>query len=325
MMSFLHRRLDYATYIYYSSAFTRENLPQLLKPSFYINFPLFFAAFWLLLEGILENNLFEEPAIEIAGNFMNFLVLSGLILSIWFVPKNHLKLYQDIFNVLNLKQFLPTNFNVDLIKKFTTSIKYVIAQVLCTSASVYIFFILSMISFFIFFLVFGIFAITAAITSNINFIVLGFMFSFLIYVAFYAMSFGLPCFLPITLLFHNSWKNRGFVAKTAKLGMKHLKYVTLLFSLEALVKFFSIFIFFLLIVNLENISFNFGEVNIFEQLPDLIETPILEERVNIFLVLIFWGTLNIIWDIFKASFISYLFIHYHKSNNSDSSPLTSET
>ena len=323
-MHFLNRHLDYATYAYYSSAFTRKNLPQLFKPSFYINFPLFYTAFWLLLEGILENNLVEDSVVEIAGEFMNFLVLLGIALSMWLVPKNHLKIYQDIVGILNVNKYLPAQFNIASIKKFTINIKYVIAQIFYTSTSAYIFFILTILSFFVFFLVFGIAVMTAAMTSNITFIILGFMSFFSIYVVFYAMSFGLPCFLPIILLFHNSWGNRGFVARTAKLGMKYLKYVILLFSLEALIKAFSVLIFFLLISNLENISFNFEDANVFDQLPNLIETSFLKEKIKIFLVLIFWGVFNIIWDVLKASFISYLFVHHYQKSNVDST-LISET
>ncbi len=309
---FLSKRINYATYAYYSSSFTRENFIKLLKPSFYLNFPFFYAAFWLLLEGILENQLVENTVVEVAGTLMSYLIFLGIGLSLWFIPKNHIKLYKDIFTLANLGDFLPSYLHFNMRKSFKINIKYIFAQFfyVFTSASILLFLLL--ISFFIFFIVVSIIAIVAAITSNINFIVLGIIAFFLIYVAFYAMSFGLPCFFPIILAFHDSWKNQNFITKTIKLGMIYLKYVTLLFSLETLVKAFSIILFIVFISNIENISLNFKDKYIFDTLPNLIETSLLQEKMKIFLVFLFWGGFNIIWDIFKACFISYLFVHHYK-------------
>ena len=315
-MDLLEKNIHYATYVYYSSSFLREHFSKLFKSSFYLNFPLFYIAGWLFLEGLLENYITEESTLEAAGNVMGFLSLAGAFLALFLIPKNHLKLYKDIFHWQNQHRKLSgsqppilNRLNLNAVHDIMTQVKYWFAQLICTSASLYLFLIVILMSVFIFGIVFSIFAVVAAATSNVSFIVLAFISVFLIYMVLYSASFGLPCFLPAVLTFHHSWENRRFFARTLRLGFRYLRYVTLLFSLEVLVKMVSTFVFVMLLSNIEHFSWNLQDENVFETLPNLVKTSLWEQKTQMVLTFAFWGFFGVIWDIFKACFISYLFAY----------------
>lgn len=317
-MEFIHRSIHYATYAYYSSSFLREYFPKLVRPSFWLNFPLFYWGTWLFLEGFLEEQLTDEAAIEIFGSIMNFLLIIGIGSSVWLVPQNHLLLYKKIFSLSDLKDIIPESFNFTALSDKTTRFKYIMSQLLYLSVSIYTFFVGAFLCFFLVFFIFGFFAMAAVTTSNINFILMGFLLFLLVYVVLYAVCFGFPSFLPIVLLFHKSWKNHAFLAKSTSFGMKNLKYMILLFSLEALVKILSLAVFGVIISMIKQVSldaWDFQNENIFQTLPSLVEGSIAEEKFYLFLVIIFWGSFNIFWDIFKACFISYLFTHQSKQTH----------
>ena len=315
-MDFLEKNTHYATYVYYSSSFLREHFSKLFKSSFYLNFPLFYIAGWLFLEGLFENYITDESTLEAAGSLMGFLSLVGIFLAVFLIPKYHLKLYKDIFHRQNQHRKLSgsqstilDSLNDDAVNDIMTRVKYWFAQLICTSGSLYIFFIMILISVFIFFIVFSIFAVVAAATSSVSFIVLAFISVFLIYMVLYSASFGLPCFLPAVLTFHHSWENRRFFARTLRLGFRYLRYITLLFSLEAFVKTVATLVFVMLLSNIEHFSWNLQDENVFETLPNLVKTSLWEKKTQTVLTLAFWGFFGVIWDIFKACFISYLFAY----------------
>ena len=299
-MNFLQIPVDYSTYAFYSSSLCRKHFPKLVKNTFYLNLPL-------LLFGIIETAtiLWREDIALLRE--VSFLLKTGLILaSLWIVPSNHLKLYQNIFSILELKPVSGEKIFASS-KRIARIFKYLFGHSLYVIISfVFLFLgaILAILISSVLFLLSALIHIDLLGIIFINFLALAGIIVF-------AFSFGLPCFLPVLIAFPE--KNKNFILRTAYLSFTNARQVILVYFLEGLMKIISYLVFLSLIFIISSSEMNFNIRYVFEIFSDLTATSPWRADLYSALAMIMFGIFNLFWDAFKAFFLSFLYFHQSRS------------
>ena len=301
-MNFLLRPIDYSTYAFYSSSLCRIYFPKLVKSALGLNLPLFLIGALFLMKAIAsyigDINLIEKN--------ISFAKAAAFLLCLWIIPNSHLKLYQTIL-FIGLR-LTPTacEKTPSLRKKIVQNLKYLFGQSFYFGTSLTIFFTNIIFFFFSFSTLLFFFAFIYPELMTIIIV----NFSIVAAIVIFSFSFGLPCFLPVSIAF--SGKNKNFMVETAHLGLANAKQVILLFFLEGLIKIISYVFSVFVIYIIRGISMDINTENTFDIIPDLMVKPLLQENFYFALTMILLGIFNIFWDSFKAIFLSLIYVHENK-------------